>query len=104
MISCYEDICPICGGKLKYYDSVRRIVRTKNHRTGKTILHRYRCLNCGKIHREIPNYIFPYKQYESEIIIGVIEGLITSDTLGFEDYPCEATMNRWIARNKQLIL
>ena len=29
------------------------------------------------------------------MIRGVLEGLITSDTLGFEDYPCEATMANW---------
>jgi hypothetical protein len=37
-------------------------------------------------------------RYESEIIIGVLEGLITCETLGYEDYPCEATMRRWRAR------
>ena len=26
---------------------------------------------------------------------GVLEGLITCETLGFEDYPCEMTMIRW---------
>lgn len=35
------------------------------------------------------------KQYEADIIIGVLEGLITCGTLGFEDYPCEMTMIRW---------
>ena len=41
------------------------------------------------------DFLHPYKQYDSEIIDGVIEGLIDSDTLGFEDYPCEMTMKRW---------
>ena len=31
----------------------------------------------------------------TNIIIGVIEGLITCETFGFEDYPCEMTMIRW---------
>ena len=50
---------------------------------------------CGCIHRNLPDYIYPYKQYEAEIIDGVIEGFITCDTIGFEDYPCEMTMLRW---------
>ncbi len=95
MITNNESVCPRCGGQLKYYDSVKRIVRTKNRNTRKIIIHRYRCLSCFSIHREIPNRILPYKQYESEIIIGVREGLITSNTLGYEDYPCEMTMIRW---------
>ena len=43
------------------------------------------------------------KEYESEIIIGVIEGLITPETLGYEDYPCEMTMNRWLSEKNRLL-
>ena len=32
---------------------------------------------------------------DKEIVDGVKEGLIDSDTLGFEDYPCELTMKHW---------
>jgi hypothetical protein len=52
----------------------------------------------------LPDFIFPYKQYEADIIIGVIEGLITCDTLGFEDYPCEMTMIRWRLLSPRLFL
>lgn len=51
-----------------------------------------------------PRFIYPYKQYESEIITGVIEGLITCETFGYEDYPCEMTMIRWKAHKSQLLL
>ena len=69
-------VCETCGAPLKYYDTVSRIVRTKGHIT-----------------------IYPYKQYEAEIIDGVVEGFITCDTIGFEDYPCELTMFRWRSEN-----
>ena len=95
MISNNESICPKCGGQLKYYDSVKRVVRTKRGRKNKVDIRRFRCSNCGSMHRELPDFIFPYKQYEADIIIGVLEGLITCETLGFEDYPCEMTMIRW---------
>lgn len=95
MISNNESICPKCGGLLKYYDSVKRLVRTKYGRKKKVVIRRLRCSKCHSIHRELPDFIFPYKQYEADIIIGVIEGLITCETLGFEDYPCEMTMFRW---------
>lgn len=95
MINSNQSSCPKCGAELKYYDSVRRIVRSKMRKTRKVIIRRMRCNRCGSLHRELPDFLFPYKQYESEIIIGVMEGLITSDTLGFEDYPCEMTMLRW---------
>lgn len=97
MVNNNQSTCPKCGGRLKYYDSVRRIVRTKGRITKKVIIRRMKCEKCGSLHRELPEFLLPYKQYEADVIIGVIEGFITSDTLGFEDYPCEMTMVRWRA-------
>lgn len=96
-------VCPGCGGQLKYYDRVLRIVRTKGRATSWTAIRRLRCSECGKVHRELPDYIFPYKQYEAEIIRGVLEGFITPETIGYEDYPCEMTMVRWCAREIHLL-
>lgn len=97
MVSNDVSTCPKCGGQLKYYDCVERIVRTKGRKTWKIPLRRLRCDRCGAVHRELPELIFPYKQYEAEVIIGVLEGFITCETIGFEDYPCEMTMFRWTA-------
>lgn len=104
MISNNESTCPNCGGELKYYDHVKRLVRTKYGRKNKVDIRRFRCKQCGTMHRELPDYIFPYKQYEADIIIGVIEGLITCETIGFEDYPCEMTMFRWRLLPPELFL
>lgn len=87
--------CPKCGGRLKYYDKVPRIVRTKGGQVKEVRLRRFRCVECKSIHRELPDYIFPYKHYKADIINGVLDGTITPETLGFEDYPCEMTMARW---------
>ena len=88
---------------MKYYDTVKRIVRGKGGRAHKTYICRMRCVVCGSVLRALPNNVFPYKQYDGEIIMGVVEGFITPSTLGFEDYPCEATMRRWIGEfGKQL--
>ena len=95
MITNDETACPKCGGNLKYYDKVFRIVRTKRRLTKHVELRRFKCCKCGSVHREIPNYILPYKQYETELIQGVLEGLITANTIGYEDYPCEKTMIMW---------
>jgi hypothetical protein len=87
--------CPDCGGDIKYYDKVKRIIRVKGGGKRWVKVKRFRCIDCHKLHRLLPEFIFPYKQYDGYIIRGVINGLITSETLGFEDYPCEATMIRW---------
>lgn len=96
MVNDCDFFCPKCGGQLKHYDRVRRIVRTTGGLITWTKIRRMICSTCGAIHREIPNYIFPYKHYESRIIRGVILGDISPCDLDYEDYPCEATMIRWI--------
>ena len=90
--------CPDCGGKLKHYDRVKRTVKTRYGRKKKIYVQRYKCTKCGKIHREMPYEIWPYVQYETEIVVGVIDGLINEDTIGFEDRPCEMTFKRWRTR------
>ena len=87
--------CPVCGGNLKHYDKVLRIIRTKGGCIQKIKIRRLKCIMCNKIHRELPLFIIPYKHYIASIIEGVLEGYITPDTIGFEDYPCEVTMMRW---------
>lgn len=92
--------CPDCGGILKHYDKVSRVVRTKGGCKQKVKIRRLRCVDCCRLHREIPGYLYPYKQYVRQIIEGVRDGSITSETIDYEDYPCEMTMSRWMhARN-----
>lgn len=96
-----EIICSVCGNTLvKYYDNVTRVVRTTGGKRKMIKIPRFRCEICGHIQRDLPDYIFPYKQYEKEVIEGVLEGYITSDTIGYENYPSETTMKRWRALKK----
>ncbi len=104
MVFAGAQTCSLCGGELDYYDRVLRTVRSKNRKVNYIFVRRMKCKKCGSIHREIPKIILPYKHYEKEIIRDVTEELITPDTLGFEDYPCEATMKRWKSQNLQLLL
>ncbi len=95
MITNNASNCPNCGGGLKYYDSVGRFIKSKGGVRKKIKMKRFRCVECKRLHRETPETVIPYKQYESEVITGVLYGYITPDTIGFEDYPCEVTMDRW---------
>lgn len=99
MIRENEVNCPYCGGDLRYYDRVQRIVRTRYSKVYYIWLRRFKCDDCSSMHRELPEILLPYKHYEREVIFGVIEGFITPETLGFEDYPCEATMIQWISQS-----
>ena len=97
-IECREkSICPICGHPMKYRDSVKRIMRGRNNEVRWLCIRRLLCTNesCNTLHRELPDALVPYKHFEADIIAGVLDGLISPDTAGFEDHPCEATMRGW---------
>lgn len=38
----------------------------------------------------------PYKHYETEVISGVLDGVVQPDDLDSEDYPSFTTMLRWL--------
>ena len=104
MVRVGDTTCPKCGKELTYYDTVRRVVKTKGGAKRRVYIKRLRCGQCKAYHRELPEFIFPYKHYEAEIIQGVIDGIITPDTFEYEDYPCEATMKHWVTQNLQGLL
>lgn len=87
--------CSKCGAGTIYYDTVKRTVRTTYGKTYKTCVKRYICTKCRFIHRELPDYLVPYKQYEKPIIDGFILGNLSSDMLEYEDYPCSLTIQNW---------
>lgn len=90
-----EISCPVCSGELKYYDHVHRIVKGKEGNKRTIEIRRMQCTQCHKMHRELTKEILPYLHYEREIVVGVSNGWITPETLGFEDNPSETTMSRW---------
>ena len=94
--------CPRCkSSQLYLYDKVKRLVKGVGGKPQWIDIWRYRCKKCNSIHRNLPSIIIPFKHYNTDIIEGVQNGYITSDTLGFEDYPCEQTMRRWVVWNTQ---
>lgn len=96
-------MCDICHVTMKYRDRVKRIKKTKYGNKTIIFLKRYKCPVCGIIRRDLGGDLIRFKHYEKEIIFGVIEGTITTNTFGFEDYPCEMTMKRWLSQRKQLL-
>ena len=95
MIRGNDKKCPICGGTLRPYGFKSRYVRGKYGKRRIIKIKRYKCVSCNSAHNKLPNFIIPYVRYEADIVYGVLEGFITVNTLGFEDYPSEQTMKRW---------
>lgn len=82
------------------YDRVTRKIRAEFGRIEKIKIYRYKCQNCGKVHRELPDYLLPYKQFKRDIIEGALVGTLDTSDLPYEDYPCEVTVKRWITEQK----
>ena len=57
--------CPDCEGDLKPYDTCKRhVTHLDDEEVGHRVLYvlrRLQCENCKKTHRELPNFIVPYK-------------------------------------------
>lgn len=86
---------------MKHRDYVKRIVKEQYGIKHTIYVQRLICKQCGSLHRELPDNLVPYKQYDAEIIFGVVEHLITTDTLGYEESPCEMTMARWVSQKNR---
>ena len=87
--------CPICCIPLEYRDSCKRIRKLEGGIKTTLCIRRLKCPTCGKLHRELPDIITPFKHYETSIISGVLDGVILPSDEDSEDYPCEMTMIRW---------
>ena len=88
---------------MKHYDKVPRKVKSKGGKSKWIFVNRCYCPRCRSVKRDLPDKLVKFKQYEKDIIDGVREGLITDDTLGYEDFPCEMTKKRWSQQKEGLI-
>ncbi len=88
--------CPCCGGKLFYRDSRIRIRRREGGVKEYLLIRRLYCSDCHSYHNELPDCLVPHKHYDAETISGVLDEVVSPDDDDAEDYPCPATMRRWI--------
>ena len=89
-------MCPICQAMLSYRDSRSRICKKEGGVKEQLIIRRFHCKNCHSYHNELPDCLVPYKHYETEVISGVLDGVVQPDDLDSEDSPSFTTMLRWL--------
>lgn len=63
---------------MKFRNTKRRSVKDNSGRKIPFNLKRYHCAVCNKLHTEIPDIIFPYRQYEKSVIEEVCKGNIST--------------------------
>ena len=91
LVRCAEAVpCPCCGEKLVVIGSRHRKLSTACGEQKSLVVRRLRCLQCRKIHHELPDCIVPYRRYESECVEQVVAEPISSSVAADN-----ATLRRW---------
>ncbi len=81
--------CPSCNALMSHRDSRKRLVKTSDGNTYVFSLRRLQCLQCRRMHLEIPDFIQPHKHYDRKTIESVIAG--NCDYCAADD----STIRRW---------
>ncbi len=86
VVSTETSVCPVCGGALTVRSHITRTVVMRDSNRQMFRLRRLQCRDCGRSHRELPDFITPYKRHCTE----TIERVLSVDYSGEEDdTPCE---------------
>lgn len=90
----------MCNGRLRVRDTVVRFVRISSSEKYGITIRRLRCEVCGKIHRELPDFLMPHKHYPAECIESEIERMKQNKRVRSCDdrvcaYPELSTCMRW---------
>lgn len=81
---------PCCGKSMSVAGTRNRKSKERSGNTKILNIRRLRCNQCGGIHHELPDFLVPYKRYESECI----EAVLTNPSN--HDVPAdESTLFRW---------
>jgi hypothetical protein len=67
-------VCPICAGALKVIGSRERRAIGSDGEIETYVIRRLRCVDCQKIHHELPDILIPYKRHCAETMENVLVG------------------------------
>ena len=87
--------CPHCMQLLRHRDWRNRICKKEGGEKKFIQVERMKCSRCRRLHTALPDILTPGKHYQTEVIAGVLDEVVTPDDLEAESYPCEKTMQRW---------
>lgn len=88
-----QQVCPCCLGKLKQRDSRKRMVRKYQNEIMWLQIHRMKCIQCGRLHSELPDCVIPQKQYSAEVIKEALEKhLVNKKSVADVE---NSTISRW---------
>jgi len=85
-----QSFCPCCGGDLKVIGSRHRGCIKDTGEKMDLIIRRLNCVNCHRIHHELPDILVPYKRHRRESLEAVL-----SEDIKLTVPADESTIIRW---------
>ena len=79
--------CPICGEMVVVRGKRQRTLTESSGNKVKLVIRRMRCVQCKRIHHELPDCVVPYKRHCAETIEAIIKG-------NTGEVPCDAGVVR----------
>ena len=83
--------CPLCNDELFYRDSRLRMLKDLLGEVMSFFVRRLRCIDCEKLHTELPNIIQPYRHYSSDTIQAVLDDSVDASACAADN----STIRRW---------
>lgn len=94
-ISCENSSCPECGGILLCRDRRIRKYRDTDGKKRNIWIRRMKCVECGRLHNELPDFLVPYKQHVSITIERALKEEQEEKEILKENIPDKKTLRRW---------
>lgn len=67
-------VCPICGKPMKSHGRCKRYLRISGEKRVTLSVRVFYCPECRRYHRELPDYITPYKHLSTDMIAEIYDG------------------------------
>ena len=95
-------VCPKCDKTMAYRDTCDRHGLNADAICQWYVLRRFKCVDCNNIHREIPDFLFPYKHYEADVIQAAIDG--NKDGIAADESTIRNWRNQWYSQETHIRL
>ena len=89
-----EVFCPDCGCLMKLHGRCKRFVRRPDGYREQLALRVLFCAKCHRYHRELPDYVVPYKHLCADIYAAIYDAL---NTYCVDDHTA-TRIRRWLKR------
>ena len=102
VVSKENPVCPRCHQSMVFRDTCVRGGLSIEGKCQQYVIRRLECPSCKAVHRELPDILFPYKHYETDVIQSVIVG--RADGCAADESTIQRWKRQWRTRKARLLV